>query len=160
MLQPHETLPGTLAIITKVWVRLTRNPQAYRTLRAIFESAEDATNAVSDIIGAGMIPAAMELMDQGIVAAVEEAFRFGFPLDAQAILVIELDGLAVGLDQQQKRVVEFCRKHHAREVLEASDDQQRTLLWKCRKLAVGDRKRGRCSTLFPHIQPDHTGKKI
>lgn len=128
---------GTLAIITKVWVRLTRNPQDYRTLRAIFNSVEDATCAISDIIGAGVIPAAMELMDQGIVAAVEEAFGFGFPLDAGAIVVIELDGLAAGLDEQQQAVIGFCEKWHAREVLKAATAQERELLWKCRKLAVG-----------------------
>ncbi len=128
---------GTLAIVTKVWVRLTPNPQDYRTMRAIFSTVDDATNAVSDIIGAGMIPAAMELMDRGIVAAVEEAYHFGFPLDAEAILVIELDGLRAGLDEQQERVVQICRKWHAREVLQAADAKERELLWKCRKMAVG-----------------------
>lgn len=128
---------GTLAIITKIWVRLTPDPQAYRTMRAVFSSLDDATNAVSDIIGAGMIPAAMELMDRGIVAVVEEAYRFGFPLDAEAILVIEIDGLEAGLDEQQERIIEICRRWHAREVLQAADARERELLWKCRKMAVG-----------------------
>jgi len=128
---------GTLAIITKVWVRLTRNPQDYRTLRAIFNTVDDATNAISDIIGAGIVPAAMELMDRGIVAAVEAAYKFGFPLDAEAIVVIELDGIAAGLDQQQQAVVEFCQKWRAREVLQAKSSAERDLLWKCRKMAVG-----------------------
>ena len=83
---------GTLAIVTKVWVRLTPNPQHHRAMRAIFNSVDDAGNAVSQIIAAGIIPAAMELMDQGILAAVEEAFQFGFPPDAGAVLVIEVDG--------------------------------------------------------------------
>ncbi len=128
---------GTLAVITKVWVRLTPNPQDYRTMRAIFNTVDDATGAASDIIGAGIIPAAMELMDQGILAAVEEAFRFGFPLDAGAIAVIELDGPAAGLDDQQRQIVEFCHKWRAREVLQAAGAEERELLWKCRKLAVG-----------------------
>jgi glycolate oxidase len=128
---------GTLGIITKVWARLTPNPQDYRTLRAIFNTVDDATNAISDIIAAGIIPAAMELMDRGIVAAVEAAYQFGFPLDAEAIVVIELDGLAAGLDQQQQAVVEFCRKWRAREVLQAATAAERDLLWKCRKMAVG-----------------------
>jgi len=128
---------GTLAIVTKVWVRLTRNPQEFRTLRAIFESVEDAGEAVSDIIAAGILPAAMELMDRGILEAVEEAFHFGFPLDAQAVAVIELDGPAAGLDEQQERVTKLCRKHRAREVLQAASQKERELLWKCRKLAVG-----------------------
>jgi glycolate oxidase len=128
---------GTLAVVTKVWVRLTPDPEDYRTMRAIFDSVEDATNAISDVIGAGIIPAAMELMDKGIVAAVEEAFHFGFPLDAQAIVIIECDGLAAGLDQQRDQIVEFCRRRDAREVLHASTPAERALLWKCRKLSVG-----------------------
>lgn len=128
---------GTLAIITRIWVRLTPNPQDYRTLRAIFNTVDDATNAISDIIGAGIVPAAMELMDQGIVAAVEEAYKFGFPLDAGAIAVIELDGPSAGLDEQQQAVVRFCEKWHAREILQAASAQERELLWKCRKMAVG-----------------------
>jgi glycolate oxidase len=128
---------GTLAIITKVWVRLTPNPLEYRTLRAIFATVDDATNAISDIIGAGIVPAAMELMDRGIIGAVEEAYHFGFPLDAGAIAVIELDGPGAGLDEQQQRVDAFCRKWNAREVLQAADAAQRDLLWKCRKMSVG-----------------------
>ena len=128
---------GTLAIVTKVWVRLTANPQDYRTMRAIFSTVDDATNAISDIIAAGMIPAAMELMDQGIVSAVEEAYQFGFPLDAGAIVVIELDGPAAGLAEQERQVIDLCRKWNAREVLQAADPKQRELLWKCRKMAVG-----------------------
>ena len=128
---------GTLAIVTKVWVRLTPNPQDYRAMRAIFNSVDDATKAVSQIIAAGIIPAAMELMDQGILTAVEQAFQFGFPPDAGAVLVIEVDGPAAGLDRQQQQIVEFCRRFGAREVLQASTAEQRELLWKCRKSAVG-----------------------
>lgn len=128
---------GTLGIVTKVWVRLTPNPQDYRTMRAIFASLDDACNAVSQIIGAGIIPAALELMDQGILAAVEQAYHFGFPPDAAAVLVIEVDGPTVGLDRQRTEIVEFCKRLGAREVLEATSAEQRELLWKCRKMAVG-----------------------
>jgi glycolate oxidase len=128
---------GTLAIVTKVWVRLTPTPQHHRALRAIFNSVDDASNAVSQIIAAGIIPAAMELMDQGILAAVEEAFQFGFPPDAGAVLVIEVDGPEAGLDRQQEQIVEFCKRFGAKEVLQASSAQERELLWKCRKSAVG-----------------------
>ena len=128
---------GTLGIVTKVWVRLTPNPHDCRAMRAIFNSVDDAGNAVSQIIAAGIVPAAMELMDQGILAAVEEAFHFGFPPDAGAILVIEVDGPAAGLDRQQEQIVEFCKRFGAREVLQASSAQERELLWKCRKMAVG-----------------------
>jgi glycolate oxidase len=79
----------------------------------------------------------LELMDQGILTAVEEAFQFGFPPDAAAVLVIEVDGPAVGLDRQQQQIVEFCKRFGAREVLEATSAEHRELLWKCRKSAVG-----------------------
>ncbi|NUQ61283.1 MAG: FAD-binding protein [Pirellulales bacterium] len=128
---------GTLAIVTKIWVRLTPNPQDYRTLRVIFDTLDSASNAVSDIIGEGIIPAAMELMDRGIIGALEEAYQFGFPLDAEAILVIELDGPSAGLDRQKEQVVEICRRQGAREVLQAATAQERQMLWKCRKAAAG-----------------------
>ena len=128
---------GTLAIVTKVWVRLTRDPEGTRTMLGVFDSAEDATNSISEIIGAGIIPAALELMDQGILVAVEQAFHFGFPLDAKAILLIEVDGLEAGLDQQRDEIIELCMKCGAREVRQARDAKERQLLWKCRKQAFG-----------------------
>jgi glycolate oxidase len=128
---------GTLAIVTKIWVRLTRDPQGVRTMLGIFESVDDATNAISQVIGAGIIPAALEMMDQGILKAVEEAFRFGFPLDAQAILLIEVDGIEAGLDAQRDRIVQWCLECGAREVRQAADARERQLLWKCRKQAFG-----------------------
>ena len=103
----------------------------------VFDSVDDATQAISDIIGAGIIPAALEMMDQGILVAVEEAFHFGFPLDAEAILLIEVDGLEVGLDAQRDRIAEICREHRAREVRFAADAKERLQLWKCRKQAFG-----------------------
>ncbi|MFM7844536.1 MAG: FAD-binding oxidoreductase [Planctomycetota bacterium] len=128
---------GTLAIVTRIWVRLTRNPQGYRTLLGIFDSVDDATNAISEIIGAGIVPAALEMMDQGILEAVEAAFQFGFPLDAQAILLMEVDGLEADLDAQQERIIELCTRRGAREVRLAKDQKERLKLWKCRKQAFG-----------------------
>lgn len=128
---------GTLAIATKVWVRLTRDPHGCRTMLGIFDSCEDATNAISEIIGAGIIPAALEMMDKGILEAVEQAFQFGFPLDAEAILLIEVDGIEAGLDEQRDRVVELCMNKGAREVRQAKDEKERLKLWKCRKQAFG-----------------------
>ena len=116
---------GTLGIVTKIWVRLTPNAQDYRAMRATFNTLDDAGNAVSQIIAAGIVPAAMELMDQGILAAVEEAYHFGFPPDAGAVLVIEVDGPSVGLDKQVERIVEFCKRFGAREVLQAASADER-----------------------------------
>jgi glycolate oxidase len=129
---------GTLAIVTKIWVRLTRNPQGYRTMLAVFDSVDDTTRAISDIIGAGIIPAALEMMDQGIIVAVEEAFHFGFPLDAEAVLIIEVDGLEAGLDAQRDRVAVICRTQGAREVRFAKDAKERLQLWKARMQAFGE----------------------
>src|SRR6185295_7248784 len=89
---------GTFGIASKIWVRITRNPQAYRTLLGVFESVDDATNTISDIIGAGIIPGALEMLDRLILKAIEAAFHFGFPLDAGAVLIMEVDGLEAGLD--------------------------------------------------------------
>jgi glycolate oxidase len=128
---------GTLAIVTKAWVRLTKNPEGVRTLLGVFDSVDDATNSISEIIGAGIVPAALEMMDQGILEAVEAAFHFGFPLDAQAILLMEVDGLEAGLDAQRDQIIELCMQCGAREVRQARDAQERLLLWKSRKQAFG-----------------------
>ncbi len=128
---------GTLAIATKVWVRLTRDAQGWRTMLGVFESVEDATHAISSIISAGIVPAALEMMDHGIVTALEEAFKFGFPLDAEAVLLIEVDGLEAGLDFQRDQIIEHCEKNGVREVRVARDAAERQKLWKCRKQAFG-----------------------
>jgi len=128
---------GTLAIVTQIWVRITKDPQSWRTLLGIFDSADDATNAISEIIAAGMVPAALEMMDQGILVAVEQAYKFGFPLDAEAVLLIEVDGLDAGLDEQRDRIIELCMKCGARDVRQARDAAERQKLWKSRKRAFG-----------------------
>lgn len=128
---------GTLVVVTKVWVRLTKNPQSYRTMLAIFDSIDDATNTISNIIAAGIVPAALEMMDHGILGALEASFHMGFPLDAQAILLIELDGLEAGLETQKEKVIELCKACNVREVREASDAKARQKLWKCRKQSFG-----------------------
>ncbi len=128
---------GTFGIVTEATVRLTRAPQAVRTLLAIFDTVDDATQTVSDIIGGGIVPAALEMMDAVILQAVEDAFRFGFPRDAGAILIIELDGLAAGLDAQADRVRTLCARNRAREVRSASSPRDRADLWAARKKAVG-----------------------
>lgn len=128
---------GTFGVVTKAWVRITRNPQAYRTLLGVFETVEDATNTISDIIGAGIIPAALEMLDSLILQAVEAAFHFGFPLDAGAVLIMEVDGLEAGLEADAERIRAIALKNKAREVRRAGSDAERLLLWKCRKQAFG-----------------------
>jgi glycolate oxidase len=128
---------GTFGIVTKVWVRLTRDPEAFRTMLGVFETVAQATEAISGIIAAGIIPAALEMMDQGIVGALEQAFHFGFPLDAGAVLLIEVDGLEVSVDEEAEKIVRICEEHGAREVRRANSPEERQLLWKCRKQAFG-----------------------
>ena len=128
---------GTLGIATKVWVRLTRNPQAYRTLLGVFETVDDATATISDIIGAGIVPAALEMMDALILQAVESAFHFGFPLDAGAVLIMEVDGLEAGLDEEAQRIRAIALQNRAREVRLAGSEAERLALWKARKQAFG-----------------------
>jgi len=128
---------GTFGVVTKIWVRLTRNPEGYRTLLGVFESVDDATATISDIIGAGIVPAALEMLDALMLRAVEEAFHFGFPLDAEAVLIMEVDGLNAGLDAEAERITAVAKQNRAREVRQAKDDAQRLLLWKSRKQAFG-----------------------
>lgn len=128
---------GTFGLVTEATLRLTRQPEAYRTFLAVYESVDDATETVSDIIAAGIVPAALEMMDTLIIQAVEEAFHFGFPTDAGAVLIIELDGLAAGLEPQTARIQDICRHNNAREVRIAADDAERLALWKSRKRAFG-----------------------
>lgn len=128
---------GMFGIVTRVLVRLMRMPQAFKTMLGVFDSVDDASQTVSDIIGAGIVPGALEMMDELITQAVEDAYHFGFPTDAGAVLIVELDGLAAGLEEQAALVVEICRRNKAREVRLAKDDTERAEIWKSRKRAFG-----------------------
>ena len=128
---------GTAGIVTRATLRLSREPEAHRTMLAVFAQVTDATRAVSAIIAQGIIPGAIEMMDQLIIRAVEDAFQVGLPVDAGAVLIIELDGLAAGMDEQAARVSELVRGSGAREIRLARDEHERTQLWKARKRAFG-----------------------
>jgi len=128
---------GTLGVVTKIWVRLTPLPPAVRTLLVVFDTIDQATACIGDIIAAGIVPAALEMIDNVILRAVEAAFHFGFPLDAEAVLIIEMDGLEAGLDAEAARAEAVARTHGAREIRRAADEEERKFLWKCRKQAFG-----------------------
>lgn len=128
---------GTLVFVTEAVVRLTPNPQSWRTLLAVFETLEDASQTVSEIIASGIIPAALELMDALALQAVESAFQYGFPLDAEAVLLIELDGLEAELPDEEAAVLSICARHRAREVRRAQTPTERARLWNARKKAIG-----------------------
>jgi glycolate oxidase len=128
---------GTFGIATKIVVRILKQPQAVKTVLAVFDSVDQASEAVSAVIARGLIPAAMEMIDQTTIEAVEDAFGCGYPRDAAAALLIELDGLQHGMDAQAERVIAACRDCGARDVRAARDEAERQLLWKGRKSAFG-----------------------
>jgi glycolate oxidase len=127
---------GTLAVVTKVWLRLTPVPQNYRTMRAIFDSVGDAVNSVTQILAQGIIPSAIELLDQGILAALNGSIDSDTSSHAGTMLLVELDGPEPGLDRQQDQVVSLFKKNDAKEVRQASSAEDREMLWKCRKSAM------------------------
>ena len=125
---------GTLAVVTKVTLRLVRRPEAVQTLLAAFDSTDAAGNAVSDIIAAGIIPAAIEMMDRTTIRAAEAAVHPGFP-DAEAVLIVELDGPRSEVAALFARVDSVCARHHAWGVQVARDEAQRERIWMGRKAA-------------------------
>jgi glycolate oxidase len=128
---------GTFGIATKIAVRILKKPQAVTTVLAVFDQIDQASAAVSAIIGRGLVPAAIEMIDQLTIQAVEDAFGCGYPRDAAAALLIEVDGLRAGMQTQAERIVAACRESGAREVRAAADEAERQLLWKGRKSAFG-----------------------
>src|SRR5438477_9549575 len=128
---------GTFGIATKIVVRILKKPQAVKTVLAVFDEVDQASAAVSEIIARGLVPAAVEMIDQVTIGAVEDAFGCGYPRDAAAALLIELDGLSLGMDAQAERVMAACRDCGARDVRVARDEAERQLLWKGRKSAFG-----------------------
>ncbi|HVG37636.1 MAG TPA: FAD-linked oxidase C-terminal domain-containing protein [Pyrinomonadaceae bacterium] len=129
---------GTFGIATEAVLKLTPIPPAVRTLLADFTDLDQASRAVSEIIAAGFVPAALEMMDGATIRAVEASvFAAGMPTDAEAALLIELDGLAAGLDEEAERAAALCRAHGARSVRIASAEVDRKKLWAARKGAFG-----------------------
>ncbi|MYA79522.1 MAG: FAD-binding protein [Acidobacteriia bacterium] len=128
---------GTMALITKVIVRLMRAPEKVKTLLAIYDSPEDAAATVGAMTARAIIPAAVEMLDGVMLRMVEEATHAGYPMDADAVLLIELEGPAEAVDEQAEQVDAVCKECHAREVRVARSDEERALLWKGRKNAFG-----------------------
>jgi glycolate oxidase len=128
---------GTLALVTEITVKLLRKPESVKTLLAIFETVDDASETVAHITARAITPAACEMLDGWTLRAVEDFIHAGFPRDSGAVLLIELEGLAEVVASQAAAVDEVCRIHHAREVRIARDAAERDLLWKGRKNAFG-----------------------
>jgi glycolate oxidase len=128
---------GTLGIVTKAMVRLTRTPEATDVLLAAFPSIEAASSAVSAIIAAGVLPTALEMMDALTITAVETAYHAGYPRDAAAVLLIEIDGLREVVAENTRLISVICEQQEATEVRVASTQEERDLLWLGRKAALG-----------------------
>jgi glycolate oxidase subunit GlcD len=129
---------GTFVIVTEITIRLLPKPQAVKTLLAAYHSVEACSQTVSDIIAAGIVPAALEFVDDKTIHAVEASvFKAGYPLDARAALLIELDGFQDGIEEMSDAISAICQKNHAYEVRVARNDQERAQLWLGRKGAFG-----------------------
>ncbi len=128
---------GTLCIVTKIIVRIVRIPETVKTMIAVFDDMDAASNTVSEIIASGVIPAAIEMMDQMILQAVEAATHAGYPRDAIAVLLMEFEGLQETVAEQIEQIAAICEKYQARTIRIAATEAERQLLWAGRKNAFG-----------------------
>jgi glycolate oxidase len=128
---------GTLGIVTEATVKIMKKPEAISTFLTLFDGVESASEAVSGVIGAGIVPAALEMMDQVTLRMIEEAMQAGYPPEAGAVLLIEIDGLKESLDELQETIVGICREKGAFDVKVATTETARAKLWAGRKGAAG-----------------------
>lgn len=128
---------GTFGIVTEITCRLLPLPQAVTTMLAIFDNLQDASQTVSDIIAAGLLPATLEMMDRPLIEAVQTTFDAGYPEDAEVVLIIEVDGLAASMQRQLASIRGICERHHVRKFQAAANEAERVQLWKGRKGAFG-----------------------
>jgi len=128
---------GTGGIVVELTLRLVPLAPAVATFLVVFETIHDAATAVSRLVARGIVPAALELIDQMMMRAVEDAFGFGFPVDAGAVLIIEIDGPHEAMPVEGRRIEETCRQCGCRQFRTARDEEERAQLWKARKHAFG-----------------------
>ncbi|WP_410223009.1 FAD-linked oxidase C-terminal domain-containing protein, partial [Limnospira platensis] len=138
---------GTLGVATEITLRILKAPESICVLLADFATIEEAGQSVSDIIGAGIIPGGMEIMDNLSINAVEDVVNTGlYPRDAGAILLVELDGLQVEVDRNKQRVADICKQNGARNITTANEPEKRLKMWKGRKAAFA---------AAGHVSPDY-----
>jgi len=125
---------GTLAVITKIIIKLIAKPEARRTLLVAFHSIDDASTTVSRIMAAGIVPRALELMDQHYIQNCERIYKLGLPMDAAAMLIIEVDGFAETVDRQARIAKEFCEAQRAFDIKLAQTEEEAERLWMARKI--------------------------
>jgi glycolate oxidase len=137
---------GTMGIVTRIWVKIQPIPPVQKTLMAVYPDVETASNAVSAIVRTGILPAAIEMMDKLSIQAIEAASHAGYPLDAGAVLLLEVDGIADVAEELGERMAKVCRDAGASEVRVARSEAERQALWKGRKGAFS--AMGRLSSDF------------
>ncbi len=128
---------GTMALVTKITVRLMRKPELVKTILAIYERPEDAGDTVAEVTARAITPVAVEMMDGVLLRMIEEATHAGYPMDAGAVLLIELEGLTEAVEEQVEQIRDVCLRCRAREFRVARTPEERELLWKGRKNAFG-----------------------
>jgi glycolate oxidase len=128
---------GTMVLVTNVTVRLMRQPEVVKTLLAIYDTVDDCADSVAEITARAITPAAIEMLDGVMLRMVEEATHAGYPMDAAAVLLIELEGLKEAVEEQLQHIEDACNGCRAREVRIAKSALERELLWKGRKNAFG-----------------------
>ncbi|MDR1310158.1 MAG: FAD-binding oxidoreductase, partial [Deltaproteobacteria bacterium] len=124
-------------VVARALLKITPLPRSFRTVSAVFDDLSRSGQAVSSIIAAGIIPTAMEIMDRRLIAALEDYLRLGFPTDAEAMLLIELDGLGPELDAQMDRIRDLCREAGAVSLGQATTEAEREKLWLARRSGNG-----------------------
>lgn len=142
---------GTLAVVTEILLRLLPKPRAARTAMAVFPRIDDASRMITIILNAGIIPATIEIMDQASIRCVEEVQHAGLPVDAGAVLLIELDGEPAAIDVEQRDVARLCSEHGASEVRIARDEAESAKLWQARRVV---------SSSLARIRPTKLGEDI
>jgi glycolate oxidase len=128
---------GTLGIVTAAVLRILPKPEAVKTMLGVCESLEDGGNVVSAVVAAGLVPATLEMMDNLTIRAIEDSMACGFPREAAAVLLIELDGLVDGMDEMAEQIVAICRDNGVADIRVARDEAERAALWRGRKGAFG-----------------------
>jgi len=128
---------GTLGIVTEITVRILPQTEKVITMLAIYDTIADAAKSVSGIISAGILPNTLEMMDATIIKAVEDSYACGYPRDAAAVLIIEVEGPIAGLKEQAQRIQEICMQTNCRNIQEAKDNDERNRLWQGRRGAFG-----------------------
>ena len=129
---------GTFVIVTEITLRLLQKPQSVKTLLAAFNSIEDSSQSVSDVIAAGIVPSALEFVDAKTIEAVEASvYKAGYPRDAAAVLLIEVDGFRDGMEETSNAIVEICRRNRSYDIRVAKDEEERARFWLGRKGAFG-----------------------